>query len=52
MTVSGSVSEGRLGGKPTSGRSGVIRGTGCGLVIDAEEGYVVTNSHVVKREER
>ena len=52
MTVSGSVSEGRVGGKPTSGRSGVIRGTGCGLVIDAEEGYVVTNSHVVKREEK
>ena len=50
--MSGSVSEGRVGGKPTSGRSGVIRGTGCGLVIDAEEGYVVTNSHVVKREEK
>jgi S1-C subfamily serine protease len=51
MSVSGSVSEGRGGGKSTNGRSGVIRGTGCGLVIDAIEGYVVTNSHVVKSEE-
>jgi ATP-dependent RNA helicase DDX56/DBP9 len=33
-----------------NGRSGVIRGTGCGLVINADEGYVVTNSHVVKSE--
>ena len=51
MSVSGSVSEGRGGGKSTNEASGVIRGTGCGLVIDAIEGYVVTNSHVVKSEE-
>lgn len=52
MMVSGLVSEGRVGGKSTSGRSGVIRGIGCGLVIDVEEGYVVMNSYVVKWEEK
>ena len=50
--VNGGVSGERGGGKSSTHRSGVIRGTGCGLVIDAVEGYVVTNSHVVKSEEK
>jgi len=41
---------GKNAGKGANGRSGAIRGTGCGLVIDADEGYVVTNSHVVRGE--
>ena len=46
----GSSSNGKNASQKSNGRSGVIRGTGCGLVIDAEEGYVVTNSHVVRGE--
>lgn len=51
--VSGGTNAERSAAKMGSNaRSGVIRGTGCGLVIDADRGYVVTNSHVVKSEEQ
>lgn len=50
MPVSNGTNGGNVSGKSSNARAGLIRGTGCGLVIDANEGYVVTNSHVVKSE--
>jgi len=50
MPVSNGTNGGNVSGKSSNARAGLLRGTGCGLVIDANEGYVVTNSHVVRSE--